>query len=121
MKSKANASKVMSGNAMGTDSCSSEQIYDLIIRSQSRSRIDDQRSELGSAAQRPSSCSDLPLELPDEVADIVLTMQSTRYENQRAYLKPPCASDSDLLSVGNGNDSPQRCASATPHLSVHDA
>ncbi|KAI6207223.1 G-protein-signaling modulator 1 [Aphelenchoides fujianensis] len=103
------------GKTMGGDSVSEDHLYELIMSSQ-RERMDDQRSELGG---RPQSCSDLP----DEVTDLVFTMQASRYENQRAFLKPPCASDSDLLNVGgggaSGGESPQqRCASAVPNLAV---
>lgn len=70
------------GAAVGVDTS----LYELIMNRQS-DRLDDQRSDLG-APPRPRSCSALPtVELPDEVAEIVLRQAAGRLESQRATLK----------------------------------
>lgn len=63
---------------------SEDRLYDLIITKQS-DRLDDQRSELG--GRPPQPCSTLPIELPDDVTELIVAMQAGRYESQRAYLK----------------------------------
>ncbi|KAI6192178.1 G-protein-signaling modulator 1 [Aphelenchoides bicaudatus] len=92
-----------------------DQLYNLIMTRQA-DRLDDQRSELGG---RPRSCSALPMELPDDVTDLVIAMNAGRYESQRACLKPPCSSDSQLNMGQDANDnSPKRCVSSAATVSL---
>ncbi|KAI6230340.1 TPR-REGION domain-containing protein [Aphelenchoides fujianensis] len=84
-----------SKSTMGQETFNEDHLYDMIMSRQS-DRLDDQRSELGG---RPQSCSALPADLPDDMADLVIQMQAGRYECQRAHLKPPRTADSDLTAA----------------------
>ncbi|KAI6204886.1 Elongation factor G, mitochondrial [Aphelenchoides besseyi] len=92
---------------MGPDGMSEEHLYNQIISRQSL-RLDEQRAVLGG---RPQSCSALPGDLPDDITDLVMTMQAGRFEDQRA-LKPERSSDSDLVK-GTGD---QRFISASASM-----
>lgn len=76
-------STIFSGGVVGQEIEDHDHLYNLIMTRQA-DRLDDQRSELGG---RPRSCSALPMELPDDVTDLVIAMQAGRYESQRAHLK----------------------------------